>query len=87
MDVTISALRAHLADWLDCARSGEEVVVTDRGVPVARLVGLDSATVLERLGREGLISRPPGSPRPTAAGRRRVRSSGSVSDLVSAQRR
>jgi prevent-host-death family protein len=87
MDVSITALRAHIADCLDRARAGEEVVVTDRGVPVARLVGLDTTTILEQLAQEGLISRPTRAPRPTASGRRRVRASESVSALVSAQRR
>lgn len=87
MDVAVSALRAHLGDWLDRARTGEEIVVTDRGVPVARLVGLDATTTIEQLTEDGLISRPARSPRPRAADRRRVRARGSVSDLVSAQRR
>ena len=37
MDVAITELRANLSLWLDEARSGHEVVITDRGVPVARL--------------------------------------------------
>jgi prevent-host-death family protein len=86
MDVAVTALRAHLGDWLDRARTGEEIVVTDRGVPVARLVGLDATTVIERLTSEGLISKPAASPRPRAADRRRVRARGSVSDIVGTQR-
>jgi prevent-host-death family protein len=35
---TVSDLRAHLSEWLERAREGEEVVVTERGVPVARLL-------------------------------------------------
>src|ERR1039458_8019004 len=38
MDVAISTLRAELSTWIERARSGEEVVVTDRGTPVARLL-------------------------------------------------
>ena len=40
MDVAVTDLRAHLSEWLDRVREGDEVVITDRGVPVARLVGL-----------------------------------------------
>jgi prevent-host-death family protein len=87
IDVGVSALRAHLKDWLDRASAGEDIVVTDRGVPVARLVGLESTSVIEELTRQGLVSRPASPERPRAAGRRRVRARGSVSDLVSAQRR
>ena len=30
MDVPVTELRAHLSDWLDRVRAGEEIVVTDR---------------------------------------------------------
>lgn len=83
----MSTLRAHLGDWLDRVRAGEEIVITDRGVPVARLLGMDTTTLIEQLTREGLITKPARAQRPRATGRRRVRARGSVSDLVSAQRR
>ena len=47
--MAVSDLRAHLSEWLERARGGEEVVVTDRGVPVARLLGITAASILERL--------------------------------------
>jgi len=87
MDVAISELRAHLSEWLDRARQGDEVVITDRGLPVARLLGLGTSTTLERLTAEGLIGRPARSARPTASGRARPRARRSVADLVSDQRR
>jgi prevent-host-death family protein len=87
MDVAVSDLRAHLSEWLQRAREGEEVVVTDRGVPVARLLGIGVSGLLERLTAEGVISRPSQVPRPTASGRNRPRAGGSLSDLVSEQRR
>jgi hypothetical protein len=31
---------AHLSEWVKRARGGDEDVITDRGVPVARLLGL-----------------------------------------------
>jgi len=40
---TSSDLRAHLSEWLERARGREAVVVTARGVPVARLFGLTAA--------------------------------------------
>ncbi|MGH9379151.1 MAG: type II toxin-antitoxin system Phd/YefM family antitoxin [Thermoanaerobaculia bacterium] len=87
MEVAVSTLRATLKDWVDRARKGEEVVVTDRGIPVARLVPVDVAPVIERLTQEGVISRPRRAVRPKAVGRRRVHAHGSVSQLVSEQRR
>lgn len=82
----MSELRAHLSDWLERARRGEDVVVTDRGTPVARLVGLSSATTIERLTSEGVIARPSAAARPKATGRRRVKPRAPVSGLVSEQR-
>jgi prevent-host-death family protein len=87
MDVAVSELRAHLSEWLERARAGEDVVVTERGTPVARLVGVSSATTLERLTNEGVISRAAVPTRPPATGRRRVTAERSVSDLVAEQRR
>lgn len=87
MEVAVSTLRATLKDWVDRARQGEEVVVTDRGIPVARLVPVDAAPVLERLTREGVVSPPRRAFRPKAVGRKRVRARGPVSQLVSEQRR
>lgn len=65
MEVSVSALRAGLKDWIEAARQGEEVVITDRGIPVARLSGVRSADLLTRLQREGLLTGPTGE-RPAA---------------------
>ena len=86
MDVAVSDLRAHLSDWIERARAGDEVVVTDRGVPVVRLVGVSSAPVIERLTSEGVIARPAVAARPKASGRRRATATVPVSGLVSEQR-
>lgn len=86
MDVTVTALRANLSEWLDRARAGDDVVVTDRGTPVARLVGVEHATPLDRLTEQGVISRPRGS-RPTAAGRSRPTATRPMADHVSDGRR
>ena len=86
MDVAVSELRAHLSDYLDRAREGAEVVITDHGVPVARLLGLTSTTTLERLAADGVIARAT-APRPKASGQPRPRPRRPVADLVSDQRR
>jgi prevent-host-death family protein len=87
MEVTVSNLRAHLSEWVTRAGSGEEILVTDRGVPVARLLGVDAAPLLERLTVEGVIGRVNRASRPKATDHRRVPSTASVADLVSEQRR
>ena len=86
MDVAISELRAHLSDWLERARQGTEVIVTDRGLPVARLLGIDTATTIERLTADGVIARPQRAVRPVASERVRPRPRRPVADIISEQR-
>ncbi|HTJ74468.1 MAG TPA: type II toxin-antitoxin system prevent-host-death family antitoxin [Acidimicrobiales bacterium] len=69
MEVAVSELRANLRDWLERAREGDEVVVTERGIPVARLLGIDAAPLLDRLTAEGLIGRPATAERPAVSSR------------------
>ena len=45
--MSIGRLKARLSEYLRRVTAGREVVVTDRGRPVARLVGLDGDTGLE----------------------------------------
>lgn len=87
VDVAISALRAELSTWIERARAGEEVVVTDRGIPVVRLLPVDTAPLLERLVQQGVLSKPRRAVRPTARGARRAQAHGPVADLVADQRR
>ena len=86
MDVAVSEFRAHLSHWLERVREGDEVVITDRGVPVARILGLATTPALEQLTRQGVIARPERRRRPTATGRPRPRSRRPVADVVSEQR-
>lgn len=83
MDVAVTDLRANLSEYLSRVRAGHEVLITERGIPVARLSALDATTTLERLVIEGQIARPSVARRPIAAGRKRPQSAMSVSDLVS----
>ncbi len=60
---SISETKAKLSALLDRVKAGEEVTITDRGVPVARIVPLPTTDVdwderLERLERQGVIRRP-----------------------------
>lgn len=87
MDVAISTLRAELANWIERARDGEEIVVTERGTPVARLLSVDTAPLLEQLTQRGVLSKPRRADRPTASRTSRVRARGPVAELVSEQRR
>jgi prevent-host-death family protein len=60
---SISEAKAKLSALLDRVKAGEEVTITDRGTPVARIVPVPAADVnweerLERLERQGAIRRP-----------------------------
>jgi len=85
VDVAISELRANLKAFVERAKAGERIVVTERGVPVARLVAADHEALLDRLEREGRVTRAK-RPKSRASKARRVKASGSVADLVSEMR-
>jgi prevent-host-death family protein len=58
---TVSKLKASLSEYLRRVKAGEEVLVTERGRPIAKLTpALGSDTLTERLvemERQGLIKR------------------------------
>lgn len=60
---SISETKAKLSALLERVKAGEDVTITDRGVPVARIVPIPAGEVdwderLERLERQGVIRRP-----------------------------
>lgn len=89
-EVGVAEFRRDLKAWLQRVGEGDEVVVTDRGRPVARVVGVDTAGHLDRLVATGALTNPPGHrPRAVGRGRARVVGEGSVqpaSDAVVADR-
>ena len=86
MEVAITAFRAALRAYVDRARRGEDVVLTDRGLPVARLVAVDAAPLVDQLEREGVLTAA-SAPRPRAGDTPRAKATGPVADLVSEHRR
>jgi prevent-host-death family protein len=91
MDVAISAFRAELSTWMARVQAGEEIVVTDRGTPVARILAIHTAPLLDQLVERGVLRAPRRPNRPIARGAARVTpsggSAGAIADLVSEQRR
>ena len=85
-EVGIAELRRTLKEWVDRVRAGDDVIVTERGKPVARLSAVDAAPLLDRLVAEGRVSRPTGGARPRAGGAKRIPARGGVSDLVTEAR-
>ncbi len=58
MDVGIRELKARLSEFLARVADGEELVVTDRSRPVARIVPYSAASAIERGIDEGWIEAP-----------------------------
>ncbi len=58
----VAELKAHLSRYLDEVKAGGELVVTDRGLPVARIVPLEgeegASGRRQRLIRAGLLQPP-----------------------------
>ncbi len=55
----IAELKARLSEYLDRVKAGHEVLVTDRGRPIAKLIPVGAAlskeSRRERLARQGLL--------------------------------
>lgn len=84
--VGIRDLKNGLSKYVDRVQAGEEIVVTDRGRPVAKLCSIDAAdSRLADLVAAGLV-KPPASRTRHRAGSR-ITAKGSVSELVAEQRR
>ena len=84
MEVGVRELRNNLSRYLDRVRDGDELVVTDRGRAIARVLPMSGERTIDRLVREGRVT-------PAKRTERRlpkpVKTKGTVSDLVAEQRR
>jgi prevent-host-death family protein len=87
MDVAVTDLRAHLSEWLSRVRAGEDVLITERGLPVARLTRTDASDLISDLEARGVVGRPSSTRRPAARGRHRARVSVPASRHVIEERR
>jgi prevent-host-death family protein len=85
MEVGVRELRSRLSEYLEQVRDGHDVVVTERGVAVARIVPIDGGRAFDRAVAEGLVEPAPSRTRTSPA--RRVQAEGGASDLVGEQRR
>jgi prevent-host-death family protein len=90
VEVGVRDLKNNLSRYLGRVRQGDEVIVTDRGKPIARLSSIDHATDrLAELIAAGVVQPPRSPTRRTREQRRPVKlgGQGSVADLVADQRR
>lgn len=85
MEVGIRELRAHLSRYLERVREGEEIVVTDRGTPIAKITPTNGRSRIDELIEAGIVTPAPNR------GPRKVPSpidiGTTISDLVKEQRR
>jgi len=82
--VGVRQLRNNLSRYLDRVREGDEVVVTDRGSAVARVLPIGTERVLDRLIAQGVVAPAPHPKRRAGAP---IEGTGTVSDLIAGQRR
>ena len=86
VEVGVRELKNQLSRYLARVQEGEEVIVTERGRPVARISALDhSDDRLAALIASGVVRPPTRKQRHRPA--RRIKARGSVSELVADQRR
>jgi prevent-host-death family protein len=83
MNVGIRELKAKLSEYLSRAAAGEDIVVTDRGRPIVRLVPFSQDDMLQRGFEEGWIEAPR---REGLTATERFRSSSAVLDVLDEDR-
>jgi len=79
VEVGIRELRADLSRFIKRVQEGEEIVVTDRGKPVAKITAVEGRSKLDELIAAGLVEpakrRTDWLPEP-------IKAEGTVSDLI-----
>ncbi len=58
VELTVTQLRKDLTRALEAVKAGDEVVITERGAPIARLGGVESSTLLAQLEADGVLTPP-----------------------------
>jgi prevent-host-death family protein len=81
----VREVKDHLSAYLARVRDGEDIVITDRGRPVARLTTVDpDVDRLQLLADQGVLRRATAA---RSLPSRRVPVAGSLDDIVADQRR
>jgi prevent-host-death family protein len=81
VEVGVRELRDHLSQWLERVKAGGEVIVTERGMPVARLTSVKIHPEYQRLIDEGIIH-PARRPKSKALPPLKTKSGVNISDYV-----
>ena len=86
MEVGVRELRDNLSKWIARAKRGQDILITERGKPVARLTHVEESPALDRLIAKGIVT-PARSSKTKIRRNDLIKTKGSVSDLVKEQRR
>lgn len=86
LEVGIRELRDHLSRWIDEVRDGGEIVVTERGRAVARLVPASRPSRLDALIERGIVT-PPADVRQPSDALPKMQAGGDITQYVLEQRR
>jgi prevent-host-death family protein len=84
MEVGVRELRDNLSRYLEQVKDGGELVVTEHGRAIARLLPMEGESVIDRLIAEGLVTPAKHHDRTLPPP---LKTKGTVSDLVADQRR
>jgi len=85
VEVGIRELRADLSRYLKRVREGEEIVVTDRGTPIAKITPATGRSRIDELIAAGVLT--PASNQGSRKVPTPIKIKGAISDLVVEQRR
>lgn len=58
MEVTFTEFKASLMEHVNSAKGGQDVIVTHKGAPVARLTSVEESDLIASLVKDGLITVP-----------------------------
>jgi prevent-host-death family protein len=86
MEVGVRELRDNLSKWIGRAKRGQDILIIERGKPVAGLTHVEESPALDRLIAAGIVT-PARRPKTKIRRGDLIKTKGSVSDLVREQRR
>jgi len=58
MEVTVTEFKASLMEHVNSVKDGSDVIITHKGVPVARLTSVEGGDLIGSLIKDGLITPP-----------------------------
>ena len=60
VEISVTELRKDVNVALAAVKAGDDVIITERGVPIARIGGVEGGELLASLAEDGLVTVPAG---------------------------